>query len=335
MKHCIVLAIVLGVVSLSSAGDWPQWRGPYFNGSTDETGLPSHWTTTENIAWSVDLPGASAATPIIWKGRVFISSTDSENESLLAMCLDRADGKVLWRHEAGKGTRKDKRSNFAAPSPVTDGKVVVFFYGNGVLVGFDLEGNRLWSRNIQDDYEEFAFLWTFSSSPTLIDGRLYLQVLQRDEPVGGRGHEGAESYLLAIDAGTGKTIWRHIRPSKALRESREAFSTPIPFSTGGSTRLLVVGGDALSCHDLDSGEELWRWGQWNPNRIGHWRVVPSPVTGEGLILVCPPKNTPVYAIRPPAGAGKAATVEWESSEERDLTSDVPTPAFYDGDFFIL
>ncbi|MCK5643637.1 MAG: alpha/beta hydrolase fold domain-containing protein, partial [Gammaproteobacteria bacterium] len=131
------------------------------------------------------------------------------------------------------------------------------------------------------------------------------------------------------------TIWRHIRPSKALRESREAFSTPIPFSAGGVTRLLVAGGDALTSHDLDTGKELWRWGQWNPNRIPHWRLVPSPVTGEGLILVCPPKNTPVYAIRPPTDAGKAATVEWVSTEERDLTSDVPTPAFYDGDFFIL
>lgn len=121
----------------------------------------------------MELPGCSAATPIICRDRVFLSGVDSEKETLQAACYDRTSGKLLWRHDVAEGIRKDYRSTFAAPSPVTDGKIVVFFYGSGDLVCFDLDGERRWARNIQKDYGDFAFLWTFSSSPTLLGGKLY------------------------------------------------------------------------------------------------------------------------------------------------------------------
>lgn len=178
----------------------PQWRGPYFNGSTDEKNLPSDWSKTDNIAWSVDLPGCSAVTPIIFGDRVFLSGVDSDRDMLLAMCFDRISGKLLWQHDIAKGIRKDKRSNYASASPVTNGKIVVFFYANGDLVCFDLNGRRQWARNIHDDYGPFAFLWTFSSSPTLFKDKLYLRVLHRDVPVQGRGLKDKmnESYILAM-----------------------------------------------------------------------------------------------------------------------------------------
>ena len=332
----LILMIVAG--SVARAGDWPHWRGPYFNGSTDEKNLPSDWSQTEGIAWSVDLPGSSAATPIIFKDRIFLSGVDSDKDVLLAMCFNRADGKLLWRHEIAKGISHDRRSTFAASSPVTDGEIVVFFYANGDLVCFDVSGNRKWARNLHDDYGEFAFNWTFASSPTLYNDRLYVQVLQRDAPVRGRGltDRKNESYILAVNPNTGKDLWRQTRPSEARAESLEAYSTPIPYSFGGNKQLLVVGGDVLTGHDLQTGEELWRWGTWNPRRIGHWRHVPSPVAGENIVLVCAPKNDPVYAIRPKGtGVLDNSAVAWVSRDVREISSDVPTPAFYDGDFFVL
>ena len=332
------LLAIAALACTAWAGNWPHWRGPHFNGSSDEVNLPVRWTRTEQVAWRTDLPGPSAATPVVWENRVFISSVNLADDTLLALCIDRADGRVLWRHTVAEETHRDRRSYFAAPSAVTDGRVVVFFYSNGVLVAFDFQGQKLWSRNIQDDYGPFAFLWTFSSSPTLFDGKLYLQVLQRDVPVSGRGLSGQEnlSYLLAMEPQTGKTLWRHIRPSHAVGESREAYSTPIPAPLGGVDQLLIAGGDALSAHDPATGRELWRWGTWNPQRNGYYRLVPSPVVGEGIVLVCPPKNEPVYAIRPDrAAANGQDAVAWDSRNVREITSDVPTPAFYDGDFFVL
>ena len=110
-------------------------------------------------------------------------------------------------------------------------------------------------------------------------GLCYIQVLQRNVPVQGRGGDHNESYLLALDPKTGKELWKHIRPSDAVAESLEAFSTPMPYTHPGRAELLITGGDCISGHNPDTGEELWRWGTWNPQKIGHWRLVPSPVAG--------------------------------------------------------
>ncbi len=337
-KYHTFLLFVLAILSIAKATDWPQWRGPYFNGSTDEKNLPSDWSQTENIAWSVDLPGSSAATPIIQADRIFLSGLDAEKEVLLAMCFDRKTGKLLWKHDIAQGTSHDRRSTFAASSPVTDGKIVVFFYANGDLVCFDIDGNHQWARNLHKDYGPFAFQWTFASSPTLFNGKLYVQILQRDVPVRGRGltDQKNESYLLALNTNTGDTLWRHIRPSQARMESREAYSTPIPSTINEKQQLLIAGGDALTGHDLETGEELWRWGTWNPRRITHWRLVPSPVGGDDIILACAPKNDPIYAIRPNGtGTLDDSAVAWISWDEEKVSSDVPTPAYYDSDFFVL
>ena len=341
MKRSILFLTLTLALPLMGA-DWPQWRGPAFNGSTPETGLPRNWSRTENVRWKAAMPGPSASTPIVWKEKVFVSTTDTGEDSLKALCLDRNTGKVIWSRTVSRGTiRQDDRSNYASPSPATDGKVVVFFYGDGELAGFDLEGRKLWQRNIQEDEGTFAFLWTFSSSPLLLDGLLYLQVLQRDVPVGRRGRSrdatgDIESYLLAMKPTTGETVWRHVRPSEARAESREAFTTPIPFEHRGRKSILVIGGDALTAHDPVSGNELWRWGTWNPTRIGHWRHVPSPVASGDIILVCAPKRDPVYAIRAgDSGVLGQDAVSWVSRDSRDISSDVPTPAFHDGDFFVL
>jgi outer membrane protein assembly factor BamB len=333
-----LLVFVLLGASVVCAGQWPHWRGPNFNGSADETDLPTDWSQTENIAWSVDLPGSSAATPIIWGDCVFISGLDASRKMLLAMCFDRTNGKLLWQHDIAEGVSRDERSTFAASSPVTDGEIVVFFYARGELACFNVDGSRRWERNLHDDYGEFAIQWTPASSPTLFDDRLYVQVLQRDVPARGHGVRDRvnESYILALNPGTGKTLWRHIRPSKAVAESREAFSTPIPASINGKQQLLVIGGDALTGHDLETGEELWRWGTWNPRRIGHWRHVPSPVAAGDIVLACAPKNDPIYAIRVKGtGVYDDSDIAWVSREVKEVSSDVPTPAYYDGDFFVL
>jgi outer membrane protein assembly factor BamB len=317
------------------AADWPQWRGPFFNGSTDETALPDQWTQTDNIAWRVELPGASAATPIIWQDRVFISSTDKANDALLAMCFDRRTGQLLWKHTVAKGIQRDTRSNYASPSAATDGNLVVFFYGNGDLLTCDMDGKQLWKKNVGP----FAFMWTFGASPVLYDGKLYVQILQRNVAVNGQGNRGPnESYLLALDPATGTELFRQVRPCEARAESMEAYTTPIPFEAGGRRQLIIAGGDDLTAHDAQTGEELWRWGTWNPSRIGHWRLVPSPVVGDGVVLVCAPKSDPVYAIRSSTEShgvrGDREAIAWVS-QDRAISSDVPTPAFYGGDFFVL
>jgi len=333
------LMTTAGELSLGTAPDqWPHWRGPFYNGSTTATNLPVTFSKTEHVLWAADLPGPSAATPAIWNDHVFVSSTDADAGTLLSLAIDRKTGRELWRHQLGEQSARDNMSNYASPSPTTDGALVFFFYGQGTLAAFDFAGNQRWLRQLATDYGEFAFGWTFASSPLLYQGRLYVQVLQRDVPVGGRGRRDGpnDSYLLALDPATGKELWRQLRPSDARAESRESFASPLPHHHDGRAEILLIGGDCLTGHDPATGRELWRWGTWNPTRLPHWRHVPSPVAASGIILACAPKRDPIYAIKAGGrGALDDAAIAWKSTEQRELTSDVPTPLVYLGDFFIL
>ncbi len=333
--------LVSGVIGLSGGhplradAPWSQFRGPNANGTSPTTGLPATFSQDENVHWSVEMPGPSAAMPVVAGDRVFVSSADTERDKLVAICLNRADGQVMWQHDIADGIRKDTRSTYSAPTPATDGNIVVFFFGNGDLVTYDMEGTQQWEKNLGP----LAFGWTFSTSPLLHDGKLYIQILQRDyrkgESQSGRV-TGIDSYLLALDPNSGEELWRHVRPSDAVEESLEAFTSPVPIEHDGREEILIVGGDAITGHDPDTGAEYWRWGTWNPQRVPHWRLVPSPIYGDGVILACAPKGEPIYAV--PAGMNGAVSYDdllWISDDERALSSDVPTPAFYDGDFFIL
>src|SRR5437764_390070 len=132
----IITLIVSAAASAVHAADWPHWRGPFFNGSSDEKNLPSQWSTSENVAWSADLRGAAASTPIVCGDCVFVAGVDVTKDTLQAMCFDRHSGKLLWRQNVAEGIQKDSRSNYASCSPMADGKLVVFFFGNGDLVCF-------------------------------------------------------------------------------------------------------------------------------------------------------------------------------------------------------
>jgi outer membrane protein assembly factor BamB len=347
-----ISTLCLWALSQALFGSWTNWRGPNFNGSSSTTSsLPAHFDKSKGVKWKAKLPGASAATPIVHDGLVFLPSVKvSTNSSsrgkgeLFALCLSAEDGKILWQKSAGSGYKPGEsdgfdyqlhdRSNYASPSPVIGGDSVFFFFGNGDLICYSLKGKENWRRNLQQDYGDFCFQWTFSASPTFYKGMLYLPILQRDEKVHGRGLDSAPSFLVCINPSDGKTIWKHVRKSPAQKESLESFGTIIPHNN----QLIVAGGDVLTGHDPLNGKELWRWGTWNP---GHkeqwWRLVPSPVIGDGVCLVCAPKRAPIFAVKldQKQVSSGANGLRWNTAEDPMLTSDVPTPLFYRKMFFVL
>src|SRR4051812_17865981 len=122
-----ILAAALSLSTTIRGADWPQWRGPAFNGTSPDKGLPTTWTEAD-IKWTTPLPGPSGATPAVWGDSIFVSSPDAD-ENLLLFCLERKSGKVRWQKQLVTGTVETRRSNMASPSPVTNGKLVYMLYG--------------------------------------------------------------------------------------------------------------------------------------------------------------------------------------------------------------
>lgn len=316
MKRVLVsAAIAVSAVAAVSAENWPQWRGPSLNGVSAEKNLAVKWSATENIAWKLAVPSRSGATPIIWNNHIFLNvALQDATGDLELWCVDRRKGEVLWKKPLGGGNMRQRKQNMSSPSPVTDGTHVWAMTGTGVLKAFDFTGKALWTRDIQADYGRFGHNWGFASSPLLHGDALYVPVLhgmKTDDP----------SYVLRIDKATGKTVWKVERPTDAIMESPDAYTTPALLTYGNATEIVVTGGDVVTGHDPATGKELWRSDGLNPRNIPSYRIVSSPVVAGGLVIA-PTRERPMLALKP-GGTGDVTTTHraWSS----DLGPDVPTP----------
>ena len=323
-NHLLIFSGLLLITLLTSThaagSNWPSWRGPNGNGTSPEKNLPDKWTTTENVAWKIDLPGAAGATPAIWENKIFVTS--AAGNELVLLCIS-TDGKILWKKPLAGGNKKirNDEGNSAAPSPATDGKHVWTFLGTGDMHCFDMAGKMIWAKNLQKSYGAFDHWRGMSSTPLLVEDTLYQMCLQMENP-----------YIVALDKLTGKERWKVARESDALHESRHSYASPILYQDGDERQLLIHGADYLSAHKLEDGKELWRCGSLNPKKGYNkfLRFVASPACEPGLVVIPSAKNKPVLGVKPD-GKGdiseSKSQLRWRRGRD---TSDVPTPVIHDG-----
>jgi outer membrane protein assembly factor BamB len=315
MKTIFVLVFALAAY----ADNWPQWRGPNLNGISNEKNLPLRWTTTENIVWKLAMPSRTGATPIIWGNRVFLNVADGDDLQL--WCVDKAKGMPIWKKPLATGNYKINKQNMSSPSPVTDGQRVYVMTGVGVFKAFDFDGKELWARDLQKEYGKFGLNWGYASSPLLYEDSLYVQVLhgmKTDDP----------SYVMRINKNTGKNVWRIIRPTDAIRESPDSYTTPALLKYGGRTEIVITGGDAVTGHDPATGAELWRGTGFNRSKDPNYRIIASPVVFDGVIYA-PTRVKPLIAFR---AGGHGDISQSHKLFEFVNGPDVPTPVT-DGKYF--
>ena len=311
-RAAVTIWLLFGAVAVTTAENWPQWRGPLMNGISGEKGLPVRWSKTENITWQLAMPAWSGSTPIVWGDRIFLNVADGD--ALYLWAVDRTRGIPIWKQSLGGGNTRMRKQNMSSPSPVTDGRRVWVMTGTGILKSFDLDGKELWARDIQRDYGRFGLNWGYGSSPLLYEDALYVQVLH-----GMRTHD--PSYLLRIDAATGKTVWRVERPTHARVESPDAYTTPALFRHGTTTEIVLTGGDVVTGHDPTNGKELWRADGLNPTDDANYRIVASPVV-QGDLIFAPSRERPLLALK---GGGRGDVTKSHVLWSFGNGPDVPTP----------
>lgn len=304
------------------AHDWPQWRGPLFNGSTTETNLKASFSRQDDILWSTPMPGRSGATPVVWGEAIFVPSPDAR-KNLVLLCVDRATGKVRWQREVGVGDRVSGKNNMASCSAVTDGQRVYALFGTSDFAAFDFAGKPVWQISLRKEFGAFASMFLYGASPLLFEGRLYVPVLQRDPPTYGHAMDQKperKSWLICIDPATGKTLWSHERKTDAVGEAMEAYTTPLPVAARQGTELIIVGANCVTAHRPADGSEVWRYAGLNRRKNPGGRIVPSAVAAPGFIFAIGPKREQLVALRA-GGAGLVGeeAVAWRPSLRSGLT----------------
>ncbi len=317
-----VLAMSLSVSGhILVADQWPTWRGPSGDGISQEKNLPVEWSRTKNVAWSLPLPGPAGASPVVWGDQIFLTSTNSDGQ-LLLMAVGR-NGKEIWRKVVAQGNKdvRGDEGNSASPSPVTDGQHVWVFFANGIIGCYTVDGNEVWKFDVQDRYGKLEIAFGLTASPVLDQGVLYQQLIHGDGDAKTR-----EACVIALDAKTGREIWKVDRPSDAHSENESSYASAVLYNDGERKFLLSHGADFVVAHDLKDGHELWRCGDLNKksNYDPTLRFVASPAVAKGLIVVPSAKKGPIIALKP-NGSGDITQnkdLHWWSSPK---TPDVPSP----------
>jgi len=322
-RATLTIVLALFTIAVLSADNWPQWRGPHHTGVSGEKGLPVKWSTAtmENIAWKLAMPSRSGATPIIWNDTVFLNvatapggTPEAPVGELELWAVDRATGTMKWKKPLADRNYMQRKQNMSSPSPVTDGRTVWVMTGVGILKAFDFSGKELWTRDIQKDYGAFGLNWGYASSPLLHEGMLYVQVLhgmKTDDP----------SYVMKIDGTSGKTLWKVERPTDALVESPDSYTTPALLEYEKTKEIVITGGDVVTGHDLETGKELWRAAGLNPDKARNYRIVASPIVVGGIVIA-PTRVRPMVAIKP---GGRGDITATHTAWTFDRGPDVPTP----------
>lgn len=276
----------------SRSENWPGWRGPTADGVSREIDLPTAWSQADNVEWKVEVPGIGHSSPIVWDDRVYVTSaTGSGGETKWwVFCFDRNDGKLVWRTEAaaGRGERAHGKHGRASSTPYTDGEHVWAYFGNGGVACLDRDGNVAWRRELR----KYQNPWGSAASVVIFDDRVIIN-----------GDDDADPFLVALDKGTGETLWKTPREGQA-----RSFSTPAVVPVPGTDRFEVVinGQHRVKGYDLKTGEELW-----TVEGATQW-VTPTPVFSDGLVFASSGRSGPTFAIRP-GGKGDVTTshVAWK------------------------
>lgn len=315
------LGLALPFAGISTAEDWPEFRGPGGQGHSNAKNVPVEWSANKNVAWKSNIPGMGWSSPIIVGSRIFLTTAipdEEKNYTLHALCINADDGKIIWNVEVfgkqeGKPARMHKKNSHASPSPIfEEGKLYVHFGHDGTACLNAEDGKTIWKQT------ELRYnpVHGNGGSPVIVDDYLIFSCDGGEDP-----------FIVALEKGNGKVAWKTPRDVEVERPF--SFSTPLLIEVDGQRQLVSPASGAVIAYDPADGKEIWRCGYDQG-----YSVVSRPLHAHGLIYVSTGFNrAKLMAIRPDGKGDVTKThVAWEHDEK-----DVPkesTPIIVDGLLFM-
>ncbi|MDZ4852545.1 MAG: PQQ-binding-like beta-propeller repeat protein [Pirellulaceae bacterium] len=286
------------VASVLAETNWSRWRGPNENGHSLDTKLPVKWSD-KDVVWKVDLPGSGQSSPVIWGDQIFLTAALEDGKERVVFCLSRKSGKLIWQHSAWKGEPEPvhKMNGWASATCVTDGDVVVAFFGRGGIHAYTLDGKPLWSKNLGT----FESPWGVAACPIIVDD-MVIQNCDAD----------VDAYITALDKKTGNEIW------KTKRQDHRGWSTPILVDTGTRRELVINGHEGVQAYDPKTGKDLWFCKGFNG------RGEPTVTPAGKLLCVVNGLAGDFYSVRP-GGNGDVTSSHMAWHTPRKGGRDCPSP----------
>jgi outer membrane protein assembly factor BamB len=254
-------------------------------------------------------PGAGNSSPIIWADRIFLTTAHDDGARRSILCLNRADGRLLWEGAAPDANPENvqPKNGFASGTPTTDGERVYAYFGNHGLLCVDFAGRQVWHRSFgeMDAYHGTA------CSPLLYRDRV---IVYQDH----RSPSG--SFVAAFDKRTGQELW------KTPRKETVGWGSPVAVQVGDHDEIIVSSQRQVCAYDPATGRLLWTCAG---NLV---EVTPTPVVGHGLLFCCSGRVGPTLAIRP-GGTGDVTDtrLEWKVNTGSPF---IPSPLLY-GDYLYM
>jgi len=297
---------------------WPQFRGPTANGHAVMRDVPLRWSATENVLWSVEIPGRGWSSPVHRDGMIYVTTaviTDGGEEanpqadrSLRALSLELATGRVVWDVEVFRqdgATAPEtihQKNGHASPTPVIgeDGWLYVHFGHQGTAALALADGKKRWENRSLTYPPRHGN----GGSPVLVDGRLIFSADAESDP-----------FIVALDAATGAVDWKRERPPTEQRQ-KFGFSTAGVFEIDGRRQVVSAGPGAVDAFAPADGRHLWRV------TYEGYSNVPNPIMAHGLIFITTSYDTPdMYAIDPHGANGDVTEthVRWISGTRAPMT----------------
>ena len=343
-RVCLMFAFALAAAEASrDQGHWPQWRGPFSNGMAQGK-APVHWSDSENIKWKKAIAGRGFSTPVIWGGRIFITTAiptgktvaspapgvgaaaplrrsadggfgGGEEQRFVVLCLDRSSGAVLWERTALTAVPHEGHhrtyGSFASNSALTDGRRVYVSFGSRGLYCYDVDGTPVWSKDLGVQLRmrnEFG-----EGAGTALDADRLIVSFDQE----------SDSFIAAFNKNNGRELWR------TARDEVSAWSTPLVVEHNGRKQVIVAATRKVRAYDIATGRLIWECSGLGAN------VIPSPVYQGGMVYVMSGHRDPkLMAIRLGREGDLTGTDALAWTHTRGL-SYTPSPVLHDGRFYAL
>jgi outer membrane protein assembly factor BamB len=327
MQRFTTFALLLVATLCLQAENWPRFRGPNGQGHSAETGLPLNWSTNSNIAWKTAIPGDGWSSPIVWDGKIFLTSATDNGTKCHVHCVDAVSGKMLWSKHVldQQPRRKENKNSYATPTATTDGRNVFAVFGDGSVVALTMTGQLVWTNREVAFYSRHGLgaspilygdllIMSYDGSTQVTAAGNYPQVSDTERT--GWQIPWDKALVVGLDTKTGKRVWAGQRGM-----SRIAHVTSFIARVDGNDQIISGAGDRLQGFDPRTGEMLWFIYAQGEG------VTPSPVLGDGVVFASSGFEKPTLRAVKLGGAKGDVTTSHIAWEQKKGVPTQPSPLY--------